>query len=126
MMDGLTVVFGAIAAIGGAGGIVSLVLVTANRKKITAEARLIGVNADDVLSGRALEMYDRAMREATGAKTEVSSCREEVRALRTHVDILERHIGRLEDQMIDAGLQPNQPTPAPFHWPPYVMGGTAP
>lgn len=119
-----TVVFGVIAALGGIGGVVSLLLVSANRSKIRSEARLIGVNADDVLSGRALQMYDRAMTEAGQAKEEAHSCRTELRALRRHVDLVEDHVDTLSRQMRDAGLEP-PPPPAPFVWPVPAPGGAS-
>lgn len=111
-MNALLAVFAALGAIGGLGGIAAVAYIGVTRRKINAEARKLGVEADDVLSGRALEMYDRAMSEARDAKTEAQSCRAELRALHDHVD-------RLERIMRNADLDP----PA-FRWPLYEIGGT--
>lgn len=111
-MNALTLVFAGFAGLGGLGGFVALFLVRSNRKKIDAEARLLGVKADDVLSGRALEMYDRAIKAAESADSRAARCNEKV-------DALERHVGKLEREMRAAGM-----TPEPFVWPLYQVGGS--
>lgn len=104
-MNTLVAVFAAIGGLGGLGGLAALFYVTSTKRKINAEARKIGVDADDVISGRALEMYDRAMTEAREAKADAHRCHEKLDALEDHVD-------RLERLMRDAGLDP-----PPFRWP---------
>jgi hypothetical protein len=98
-MNTLPLIFAVLAAATGAGGISGLVRVFFDRRKVNAEAHKIGVDADDVLSGRALQMYDRAMTEAIDAKREVRYLNERLAALEDHVDILER-------LMRDGGLDP--------------------
>lgn len=110
-MSGFETFFGALAAIGGLGGGASLVQMLLTRRKFAAEAKKLGVEADDLISGRALEMYDRAMKAADNAEKKVQACRDELDALRDHVDHLERI-------MRDAGL-----TPPPFRWPLLHLGG---
>lgn len=104
-MTTLVAVFGLIGGIGGLGGLSALFYVTSTKRRLNAEARKIGVDADDVISGRALEMYDRVRNEAAEAKAEARACRAKVDALSDHVD----HLNRI---MRDAGLEPPV-----FHWP---------
>ncbi len=111
-MNTVTALFGLLGMVGGLGSLSAAFYVGVTRRKIGAEARLLGVNADDIMSGRALGMYDRAMKEAGEAKAEARACREKV-------DALEDHIDRLERMMRDAGL-----TPPPFRWPPLQAAGS--
>lgn len=88
-MSTLTALFGVLGAVGGVGGIATLAYIGRTRQKIGAEARKIGVEADDVISGRAMEMYDRVLKELNAAKARQTSLEELVGALRDHVDVLE-------------------------------------
>ena len=58
------VIFGLLAALGGLAGAASLVSSVSQRVKINAEAKRIGVDADMVMSDKALEMYALARSEA--------------------------------------------------------------
>lgn len=99
--------FATVGGIGGLSGIAAIAYIGVTRRKIRAEARQLDVSAEDVLSGRALEMYDRAMKAAQRAEQKAERAEHEVRALRDHVDHLERI-------MRDAGLTP--PVYAPPAW----------
>ncbi len=110
-MNVWVLVFTAIASLGGLSGIAAIGYISVTRRKIGAEARKIGVDADDVMSGRALEMYDRAMQEAREAKSEARGCYERLNASEDHADILER---MLRDQGI---------VPPPFQYPLLTIGG---
>lgn len=105
MTNSLVLVFGFITSLGGLAGVAALINVRSQRGKINAEAKKIGVDADAVVSDKALEMYQLARTEAQEAKAEARECREKVMALEDHVDHLERI-------MRDSGLKP-----PPFHYP---------
>lgn len=105
-----TLILAAIGVLVGSGGVGALINARRTNHKITAEARKLGVEADDVLLGRALEMYEKALAAAERAEQRAEQLGREVRALHDHVD-------RLERIMRDADLDP----PA-FLWP---SGGAA-
>lgn len=105
-------VLGAVGALGGFGGLVAFLNARAVRGKLEAEAdkinneaRVADVSADDILLGRALEMYEKAMQAAERAEVRVAQLDCQVRALRDHVDHLERI-------MRNEGLDPPK-----FEWP---------
>lgn len=108
-MTTLVAVFGLIGGLGGLGGLGALFYVTSTKRKLNAEARKIGVDANDVISGRALEMYDKAMHRLEAAERKAEVCGQKVDALTDHVD----HLNRI---MRDAGMEP----PA-FRWPPLMQ-----
>lgn len=95
------VFFAALGGLGGLGGLASLAYIGVTRQRIAAQARKIGVDADDVLSGRALDMYDRANKAAAVADAKAETCRAKLDAVLDHVDHLER-------LMRDAGMHPPQ------------------
>lgn len=93
----LLLVLGAVLGTGGIGGIGAVAYIRVTKTKIRAEARKIDVDADDVLLGRALEMYERVREAAERAESKADAAEQraaenakEVRALRDHVDHLER------------------------------------
>lgn len=111
-MSTFLAVFGSLGALGGLGGLVTFLNARATRVKLKAEAdkisneaRVADVSADDILLGRALEMYEKAMQAAERAEARVAQLDTQVRALRDHVDHLERI-------MRDEGLDPPK-----FLWP---------
>lgn len=109
----LVLVLGTVLGAGGAGGLVAIAYIRVTKTKIRAEARKLDVDADDVLLGGALKMYQQAMdaaeraekkadaaeEKADAAEERASANQKEVRALRDHVD-------HLESIMRDAGLTP--------------------
>lgn len=104
-MSTLSVAFTALSGLGGLAGIAAFFNVVIQRKRINAEARKIGVDADVVMSDQALKMYELARAEAQEAKQEARECRQRQIALEDHVD-------RLERIMRDAHLEP-----PPFQYP---------
>lgn len=111
-MDGVVLLFGIFAAIGGLGGCAAVVSVFFQRKRFNAEARKLGVEGDVLISEKALQMYEHMHKEAVEAKAESTRCQRRIRVLEIHIQRLERHTMRLEQQMREAGLQP-----APFRFP---------
>lgn len=121
------IVFGMLGGIGGISGIAAGIYIVPTYRKLKADAKKVGVETDILLSGKALEMYDRAMGEATAAKTEAAGAREEAAAARRgtqlcrdEVDLLRDHIDGLEDMMRAANLVP-PPVPPRL----YQIGGNA-
>lgn len=98
-MTTLVAVFTAVSALGGLGGLAAFAYVSATRRKINAEAKKLDVDADVLLSGKALEMYDRVSKEAREARRRIAK--------------LEAHIRELEEVLRKHGI-----TPPPFRWPP--------
>lgn len=113
-MNTWVAVFAAIGGLGGLGGLTAAFYVTATKRKLNAEARKIGVDAEDVISGRALEMYDRVRQEASEARKEARECHARMDALEDHVD----HLNRI---MRDHGLDPPV-----FRWPLLFVDGAGP
>lgn len=89
-MTVLTVVFAGIAALGGLGGFAAFLVVHDQRTKIRAEAKKLDVDADVLMSDRALELYDRVSREAKDARSRANSCEDRMDALEDHVNLLNR------------------------------------
>lgn len=105
-MSTVTIIFAGIAALGGLGGFAALAYVGVTRRKIAAEAKKLDVDADVLLSGKALEMYDRVSKEAKDARGEAQNARARIGAL-------EAHVRELESVLRSHGI-----TPPPFRWPP--------
>lgn len=106
-MNGFQIAFAAITSLGGLAGVAALVNARMQKRKIEAEAKKIGVDADLSISDHALDMYREARNEAREAKDEARDCRIMVNALLDHVDAL-------EDVMRENGLRPpkfNAPIP---------------
>ncbi|HEY5420930.1 MAG TPA: hypothetical protein VIL10_09355 [Marmoricola sp.] len=100
------VIFGLLAALGGLAGAASLVSSVSQRVKINAEAKRIGVDADMVMSDKALEMYALARSEAQEAKSEAAGARMDSRNCWLLVDALRDHVDRLSRMMRDNGMKP--------------------
>lgn len=105
MTGTLVGLFTAISALGGLGGLAAFAYVTATRRKINAEAKKLDVDADVLMSDRALEMYDRVTREAKDLRSQVGGCLARQSAL-------EEHVRLLEDELRTHGIKP-----PPFRWP---------
>lgn len=98
-MTTFQIVFGIVTALGGFAGAATFYRALIERRKIDAQAKKIGVDADLSMSDRALDLYRTAHAEAREAKDEARDCRILVNALLDHVD-------DLEEIMRDAGLRP--------------------
>lgn len=112
-MNWLLGAFGVLSALGGFGGIAAGIKVFLDRKKIGAEAKKLGVETDDLLSGRAIEMFREARKESQEAKQEakdatgaVALCRTEVDSLRDHIDVLEKMMRDANPPLIPPAVPP--------------------
>lgn len=101
-----------VVSLGGAGLLVQLLLLRANRRKIAGEATSSEANAASTLSGAALKMVESAQRSqheaekrADEADTRIASVRVETQVAWQEVTLLRRTIHGLEqyiDQLITA------------------------
>lgn len=88
-MTSLVAVLTAVSALGGLGTLATFFYVRAMRRKINAQAAVLEVEPDVLLSKQAMEMYDRMASEAREHKVEARSCAQEKAALFDHVRVLE-------------------------------------
>lgn len=85
----LEALFLGISAVGGLGGLAAFFYVSAQRRRINAQARVLEVEPDVLMSKQAMEMYDRMAGEAREHKADARSCQQEKAALFDHVRVLE-------------------------------------
>lgn len=116
-MNAVGYIFTIIAGLGGFSGLASLLILKANTKKLSSEARKLDIEGDVLMSDKALEMYEAMSIRATAAEKKADEADKKASLCIAGTYELIDHIYVLRSLMAEHKIEP-----PPFRFPSSITG----